>query len=239
MLQENRKPNIGIIVQGRMSSRRLPGKVLMRIGTSTLLQQVIEGCRQVRDVAGLCVATSDDPSDDPIAGHCAELGADCHRGPLEDVAGRFVEAATARELDAVVRVSADSPLIHPRLVEHLIGRYRETEDCDLATNVLRRTYPSGMSVEVIRTATLARVHPMMNADEREHVTPFFYARRDDYRIISVERDRPLVGSKFSVDTEDDYRRMNALVARLDKPYWEYGLDQLARMLADVPSEAAP
>ena len=238
MLQEGEKPHIGIVVQGRMSSRRLPGKVLMQIGSKTLLQQLIEGCRQVTDVDGLCVATSNHPSDDPIARHCAELQVDCHRGPLEDVAARFVEAATANAFDAVVRISADSPLIDPRLIQHLVRRYRQSPDCDLATNVLRRTYPSGMSVEVIRAATLARVHPLMDAAEREHVTTFFYAHPDHYRIVSVERDRPLVGSKFSVDTWDDFTRINALVARLDRPYWEYQLEQLTTMLAAVPGEVA-
>jgi spore coat polysaccharide biosynthesis protein SpsF len=239
MLQQDRKSRIGIVVQGRMGSRRLPGKVLMRIGKNTLLQQLIEGCRQVEDVQGLCVATSDDPSDDPISRHCAELQVDCHRGPLDDVAARFIAAATARQLDAVVRISADSPLIHPRLVERLIRCYRETESCDLATNVLRRTYPSGMSVEVVCTQTLVRAHPMMDAVEREHVTPFFYAHADRYRIASVERERPLVGGKFSVDTSDDFGRISALVERLDKPYWEYGIEQLAEMLAVVPGEVTP
>jgi spore coat polysaccharide biosynthesis protein SpsF len=238
MLQQREKPRIGIVVQGRMSSRRLPGKVLMRIGSKTLLQQLIEGCRQVTDVDGLCVATSDHPSDDPIVRHCTELRVDCHRGPLEDVAARFVEAATANAFDAVVRISADSPLIDPQLIQHLIRGYRQSEDCDLATNVLRRTYPSGMSVEVIRAETLGRAHPMMDAAEREHVTTFFYAHRDQYRIVSVERDHPLVGSKFSVDTWDDFKRISALVAGLDRPYWEYGLEQLTALLAAVPGEVA-
>jgi spore coat polysaccharide biosynthesis protein SpsF len=238
MLQQREKPRIGIVVQGRMSSRRLPGKVLMRIGGKTLLQQLIEGCRQVADVDGLCVATSDHASDDPIARHCMELRVDCHRGPLEDVAARFVEAATAMAFDAVVRISADSPLIDPRLIQHLIRRYRQQGDCDLATNVLRRTYPSGMSVEVIRAETLGRAHPMMDAAEREHVTTFFYAHRDQYRIVSVEREQPLAGAKFSIDTPDDHRRIAALVTRLDRPYWEYGIEELAEMLAAVPGEVA-
>jgi spore coat polysaccharide biosynthesis protein SpsF (cytidylyltransferase family) len=236
MLQ-HRPPRIGIVVQGRMSSRRLPGKVLMRIGENTLLQQLVAGCRQVGNADALCVATSDHPSDDAIARHCAEIEVACHRGPLEDVAARFVEVASARNLYAIARISADSPLIDPRLIEHLIDRYRESEDCDLATNVLRRTYPSGMSVEVIRSETLARAHPAMNAAEREHVTPYFYDRAQDYRIVSVERDEPLAGAKFSVDTPDDFRRISALVARLDKPYWQYRVEQLAEMLAAVPSEA--
>ena len=238
MLPHDQTSRIGIIAQARMTSRRLPGKVLMRIGNKTLLQQLVEGCRQVGNVDGLCVATSADPSDDAIAEHCAQLRVDCHRGPLEDVAQRFIGAATAHGLDAFVRISADSPLIDPRLIEDLVRRYRQSEDCDLATNVLRRTYPSGMSVEVIRTATLARAHPAMSAAEREHVTPLFYAHPDEYRIVSLERTQPLVGSKFSVDTPDDFRRISALIARLDRPYWEYGLDQLAEMLAAVPSEVA-
>jgi spore coat polysaccharide biosynthesis protein SpsF len=238
MLPQEQKSRIGIIAQARMSSRRLPGKVLMRIGNNTLLQQLVEGCRQVEGAQGLCVATSEDPSDDPIAQHCLQLQVDCHRGPLEDVAQRFIGAATARGFDALVRISADSPLIDPRLIEDLVRRYRQSEDCDLATNVLRRTYPSGMSVEVIRTQALVRAHPAMNAAEREHVTPLFYAHPEKYRIVSVERSQPLTGSKFSIDTPDDFRRVSALVARLDRPYWEYDLDQLAEMLAAVPSEVA-
>ena len=239
MLRHKRSARIGIIAQARMSSRRLPGKVLMRIGGKTLLQQLVEGCRQVGNVDGLCVATSVDASDDAIAEHCAQLRVDCRRGPLEDVALRFIGAAQTCGFDAAVRISADSPLIDPRLIEDLVDRYRQMEDCDLATNVLRRTYPSGMSVEVIRTATLARVHPAMSAAEREHVTPFFYAHTDQFRIASLERAEPLVGTKFSVDTPEDFRRISALVARLDRPYWEYGLDRLAEMLATVPDEVAP
>jgi spore coat polysaccharide biosynthesis protein SpsF len=239
MPQHDRDPRIGIIAQARMSSRRLPGKVLMRIGNVTLLQQLVEGCRHVGNVDGLCVATSTDPSDDAIAEHCAQLRVDCRRGPLNDVALRFIEAARACGFDAAVRISADSPLIDPSLIEDLVRRYRDAEDCDLATNVLRRTYPSGMSGEVICIDTLARVHPAMNAHEREHVTPFFYARPQDYRIVSLERAEPLTGTKFSVDTPEDFRRISALVARLDRPYWEYGLDRLAEMLAAVPDEVAP
>jgi spore coat polysaccharide biosynthesis protein SpsF len=238
MLQQERKARIGIVVQARMSSRRFPGKVLMRIGKNTLLQQLLEGCQRVEAVEGLCVATSDDPTDDPIARHCAEFFVDCHRGPLLDVAARYVGAAAARAFDAVVRISADSPLIHPGLIERLIRSYRESPSCELATNVLRRTYPSGMSVEVICARTLANAHPMMDAFEREHVTPFFYRRAERYRIVSVEREQPIVGGKFSVDTADDFRRISALVERLRKPYWEYRIEQLAEMLAVFPNGAA-
>jgi spore coat polysaccharide biosynthesis protein SpsF len=239
MPQHDRNARIGIIVQARMSSRRLPGKVLMRIGNKTLLQQLVEGCRQVANVDGMCVATSVDASDDAIFEHCAQLQVDCRRGPLEDVALRFIEAARGCGFNAAVRISADSPLIDPRLIEDLVLRYRQAEDCDLATNVLRRTYPSGMSVEVIRIETLARVHPAMNAAEREHVTPIFYAHPDKYRVVSLERAEPLTGTKFSVDTPEDFRRIGALVARLERPYWEYDLDRLAELLASVPDEVAP
>jgi spore coat polysaccharide biosynthesis protein SpsF (cytidylyltransferase family) len=237
-MTRNRQSRIGIVVQARMSSRRLPGKVLMRIGTRTLLGQLVEGCRRVADVQGLCVATSDHASDDPIALHCAHLQVDCHRGPLDDVAARFIAAATERAFDAIVRVSGDSPLIDPRLIEHLISRYRESEGCELASNVLRRTYPSGMSVEVISTSALARAYPAMDAEEREHVTPYFYAHPEEFRIVSVEREQPLPGGKFSVDTLDDFRRISVLVARLERPPWEYGLDQLSELMADVSSEVA-
>lgn len=228
MLQTS-EPRIGVLLQGRMSSRRLPGKVLMRLGSRTLLQHLVDGCRQVVGAHVLCVATSVHATDDVIASHCAELSVECYRGLLDDVAARLLGAAAEHQLDALVRISADSPLIHPRLIERLISRFRAAPKCDLATNVLRRTYPSGMSVEVIRTTTLDAAHSLMNAEEREHVTRYFYANQDAYRIVAVERDEPLDAFKMSIDDRADFERIEALFERLDMPHWMYSIEQLTEM----------
>jgi spore coat polysaccharide biosynthesis protein SpsF len=238
MLQSPQPPQIGIVIQARMSSRRLPGKVLAHMRGRTLLQHLVEACRQLPRLP-LCVATSDETTDDPIAQHCAELSVSCHRGPLEDVAARMLGAATAHALHGIVRISADSPLMHPHLVSSVVDRFVAEPACDLATNVLRRTYPSGLSVEVLRTQALARAHPLMDAGEREHVTPYFYAHQDQFRIVSIERTQPLDAGKFSVDTPDDLRHMTALVERLQKPHWEYSLEQLAELSRSIAVAGVP
>lgn len=230
---------IGIALQARMNSRRLPGKVLMRIGERSILQHLVEACREVRSVDSLCVATSAEPSDDAIASHCEDIGVAAYRGPLDDVAGRYLGATAAHRLDAVVRISADSPLMPPPLVEAVVEAFRNASDCDLATNVLRRTYPSGMSVEVIRAAALAKVHPLMDTEQREHVTPYFYAHPDAFSIASVERDEPLTGFKLSVDTPDDFAFVSALMSRLERPASSYDIDELANLARQVTTEAAP
>ena len=227
--EPSKESRIGIVVQARMGSSRLRGKVLMRIQNRTLLEYLVEGCRTVKDSLVLCVATSTEGPDDAIAQHCAEIGVECYRGPLEDVAGRYLGAASAYNLHAVVRISADSPLIPPSIVAELICRYREAAGCDLATNVLRRTYLSGMSVEVIRTLALAGAYPLMTAEEREHVTPYFYAHRDDFCIVSVERSAPLEGGKLSVDTAGDFALIKALIERLQKAHSDYSVEELAEL----------
>lgn len=233
------QPNVGIVLQARLTSRRLPSKVLAQIGGLPLLTHLIGSCREVRGVDGLCLATSDHASDDAIVSHCCELGVECYRGDLDDVAARVLGAAASCGFDAIVRLSADSPLMLPGLVETVVEAYRRESGCNLATNVLRRTYPSGLSVEVIDTKTLASAHPLMDQSQKEHVTSYFYASPTGYRIVSVERDPPLNGHKFSVDTPADLAHVEAILARLDRPHWQYTVEQLVEVADSIlPCKAA-
>jgi spore coat polysaccharide biosynthesis protein SpsF (cytidylyltransferase family) len=217
---------IGIIIQARMSSRRLPGKTLLPLCGRPLLGHLLDSLRQVRGTDALLVATSVDSSDDPIAAFCAAEGLPCRRGPLDDVARRLFEAARAHGLDAFVRICGDSPLLDHRLVERAVDLFRRGR-ADLVTNVARRTFPKGQSVEVVRLAALVRaLEAMGDPGQREHVTGYFYACPERFAIEAFESDRDQGGANLCVDTPEDRDRLEALLSMLTAPHWTYGWERL-------------
>jgi spore coat polysaccharide biosynthesis protein SpsF len=149
-------------------------------------------------------------------------GVRVHRGALDDVAGRLLEAGRAAGAEAIVRISADSPLIDPEIVDNGVSLFRR-ERPDVVSNVVRRTFPKGQSVEVIRLATLARVHSVMTREEREHATRWFYAHPTCVRILGFEASESCGALQLSVDTLEDLGRVEAILARLGEPAWSHDL----------------
>lgn len=196
------------IVQARMSSRRFPGKVLAPFLGKPLLARVVERLRAFDPDLPVVVATSDRASDDPLALYAASLGAAVTRGPLEDVLGRFALSLRRHPCQAFFRVCADSPLLAPALFAQAAEVFAR-EACDLATNVFPRTYPPGMSVELVRTETfLAMESAASHPDEREHVTKYFYNNPHDFRIVNLASPDPAPpGLSLAVDEPDDLARV--------------------------------
>ena len=152
---------VAIIVQARMSSDRLPGKVLAPISGRPLLGHLLDRLGRVRGALGPVVATSDRSEDDAIESFCASVTVPCHRGSRDDVALRLEEAAAEAGADAIARVCADSPVLDPALVVEAIETF-EVAQPDLVTNTFPRTYPKGQSVEVIDVDALRALRPDMN-----------------------------------------------------------------------------
>jgi spore coat polysaccharide biosynthesis protein SpsF len=161
-----------------------------------------------------------------------------YRGVLDDVAGRLLDAAVAARADALVRINADSPLIDPAIVDHAVGLYRRQQP-DLVSNVLRRTFPKGQSVEVIATPALKRaIAAMTTPAEREHVTPWFYADPTRVRIVGFESANPRPQLQLSVDTLDDLRRVETILARLGEPAAAHGLDAVVAAADSIEPASA-
>jgi len=174
------------IVQARMSSSRLPGKVLLPIGEQPMLVHVVERARRSFLVREVVVATTTDPSDDPIEQLCIERGYACARGSLHDVLDRYYQAARAFQADVIVRITADCPLIDPQVIDRTLQAYHSlvtqspaaSAECFAANRLpppWGRTIPIGLDVEVVGFAALARA--WREADQpfqREHVMPYFY-----------------------------------------------------------------
>lgn len=226
---------IGIAVQARMSSRRLPGKVLRPLAGKPLLAHLLDRLSRVEAVDGLVLATSVAAGDDAIERFARARNVPCHRGPLDDVASRLLEAARAHDLHAVVRISGDSPLIDPAIVSRAVWLFRD-ERPDLATNVFPRSFPKGQSVEVIPTAILAQVAANGDAGDREHVTPRIYRNAARFRIVNFAAASPRPTLQLSIDTEEDFRRIERIALAAGETVSALSLAGILR-LADEPCPA--
>lgn len=224
---------IGAIIQARTSSRRLPGKVLATLAGKPLLEHLIAGLRQASEVDLFVLATSTERSDDPVAEFATSQGVLCHRGSLDDVAGRFRDAAEEHALDGFVRVNGDSPLLDYRLVDRAVRMFRDGE-FDLVTNVLPRTFPTGQSVEVVDARFFAALYERFeDPEDLETVTPYIYRHRDRYRIGTFESHPSYAGVRMAVDTEADLANVESMLERVAKPHWEYGVDALVSLYREV------
>lgn len=201
------------VVQARMNSARFPGKVLASLNGMPILAHVLNRLSAAIPRTEILVATSDRPSDDPIAAYAPTLGVDVVRGPLDDVLERFRMCARLRPRQWIGRINADSPLLDPDVVRRVVDA-RIDAQADLITTVFPRTFPAGQNVELIRAASLARLpDDELTAEDREHVTAFFYRHPDRFSIRNIESSQPSAsGESLAVDTLDDLRRLEKLPA---------------------------
>jgi len=174
-------PKTLAIVQARMSSSRLPGKVLLDISGQPMLVRVIERTRKAHTLDGILVATTVDPADDPIERMCIERGYLCYRGSLLDVLDRYYQAARTFGAEVIVRITGDCPIMDPDIIDMTVQVFFDgaASLASFAATRLpppwRRTIPIGLDVEVVSFANLERA--WKEADQpfhREHVMPFFY-----------------------------------------------------------------
>lgn len=230
--------NIGIVVQARHSSVRLPGKVLRPVNGTPLLGWLFERLCMVKESSTVILATSDRRDDDPVARFGADNGVLVHRGPLDDVLARFAGAAAAHGLDVLVRVSGDSPLLDPAIVSRAIRMFGEG-GADLVTNVQERSFPKGQSVEVVSSRALRDADAAAtDAADREHVTPYFYARPERFVIRNFTAEPPAPEMRLCVDTAEDLALLERIAARMTRPQREYGLEELVRLQRQAVADLA-
>jgi len=203
------------IVQARMGSTRLPGKVLQDLEGQTMLARVIERVRRARRISELLIATTDRPADDAIVEECASCSVPVFRGDQEDVLDRYFRAARMAAAEVVVRVTSDCPLIDPEITDNTIAAFLEARP-DYASNALVRTYPRGLDTEVMSLDALARAwQEARKPYEREHVTPYIYEHPAEFRLLSVTGDVDHSGHRWTVDTPEDLEFVRAIYARFE------------------------
>lgn len=218
------------IIQARMSSTRLPGKVLMSLGGRPALGVLVDRVKRATSLDEVVVATSTDSSDGVLAEFCAAEKIRCVRGPLRDVLGRYHLAAEVTGADVIVRITADCPLMDPDVVDAIVQRFRdEHEHIDFASNADDRTFPNGLDVEVFSRSALNEAARVAGAEDREHVTDFIRRTR---RKVTVALPVDLHALRYTLDYEDDHRVIASIFDALGTGDWRS--DALYRLLLARP-----
>jgi spore coat polysaccharide biosynthesis protein SpsF len=211
------------IIQARMDSSRLPGKVLRRLGGRTVLERVVRAAQQSGVLDELVVATTEEPADDAVVAECAAIGVPCVRGSVDDVLARFLMVIDKYPSDIVLRFTADSPLLDPALVARA-HRVFVAAGVDYMTTSITRTLPLGLDVEMVRTPVLKSIDPVATEHHRVHVTSYIYTHADEFDVIGLTMQPDMSHLRLTLDTEDDWKLIEAIVAHFgDEPIAVRGL----------------
>jgi spore coat polysaccharide biosynthesis protein SpsF len=201
------------IIQARMGSTRLPGKVLKKLEGKTVLARVVARVSRASLLHEVVVATTAAKMDDAIVEECERLQTSVFRGDERDVLDRYYRAAQAAKAGVIVRITADCPLIDPELVDATISA-RGQADYDYASNALDRTYPRGLDVEVFTFPALERAWRQATLPyQREHVTPYLYEHPEQFRIVKLRGQKDYSHLRWTLDTPEDFECLSAIYAR--------------------------
>ncbi|MBK8906377.1 MAG: glycosyltransferase family protein [Rhodospirillales bacterium] len=202
------------IVQARVGSTRLPGKVLERLGGATVLTEVLRRCQAAPGIDVVCCAAPDDADNDVIEEDALRAGSVVFRGAESDVLGRYVGAARLVEADIVLRVTSDCPLIDPEVCGAVAALVRD-ERFDYAANNMPPSWPHGLDCEALTMDWLQRAADEADAAaEREHVTPYIRRHPDARRANLLCPDAGVSGHRWTLDTSEDLHRIRRIFAKL-------------------------
>lgn len=217
------------ILQARMGSTRLPGKVLKELAGQPVLFHIIKRVEQVPGVDKIMVATTEEEIDDSIENYVNNIGIDCFRGSSDNVLDRFYQAATSVRADVIIRLTGDNPLVDPRVLERLLDYFAECGYVYAATS----GYPIGLGAEVFTYEALAAAHK--NADlpyEKEHVTPYMYREGQVVGRLVAPVDQSSL--RFTMDTPEDYEFIQRIYAALYCGRHDFYLDDILALLKQHP-----
>jgi spore coat polysaccharide biosynthesis protein SpsF len=226
---------IGFIVLCRYDSSRLPGKVLREIFGKPILGYIYERLRCVADESAIVVATSLEETDLPIVEFCRKNRVNCFRGDLHNVAKRFLDCAGYHGFDFAVRINGDNFFTSPFIIRQMLP-YVWTGAYDFLSNVKGRTFPKGMSVEILRTSFYQDLITRFERKEQfEHVTLYLYQNENEgkrfyfYNTLCLEA----TGVNLAIDSQEDYDTAIRLIAKIDKPHTEYDLFDWIELLKEL------
>lgn len=225
-----------IIVQARMTSTRLPGKILKKVLGKPLLAYQAERLLRVRLADQVVIATTKNDEDEAIVDFCEEQSLSFFRGSEEDVLSRYYGAAISYGADVVVRVTSDCPLIDPAVIDDVIGFYlKNFEKYDYVSNTFKRTFPRGMDTEVFSFRALKTAYlEAETIPDREHVTPFIYKNKERYNVANVSHSSDQSRHRWTVDTLEDFELVRRILERLypEKPL--FTLEDIIAVMEENP-----
>lgn len=231
------KSKVGAVVLSRFSSNRLRGKALIEIQGKPVLLCIVERLREVLSEEKIIVATSLESSDDPIFNFCNQENIRCFRGSLENVAERFHQASLQLNVGYVARINGDNIFMDIPLMREMV-KLTEEARAPFISNVKGRTYPKGMSIEIVEVDHYQKLLPAINknADYKEHVTLYLYDHeRSDYRFVYNSKNNDFAGFQLALDTEEDLARTEMIFSFFEKPHTFYNMMEIFAILKQIDS----
>ena len=210
--------NIGCIIQARMSSTRLPGKVMMNVeNQKPVLYFVINQLQECKLIDKIIVATTTNEEDNQIVNYSKNLGIDYFRGSSKDVLDRYYQCAKKYSINTIVRIPSDKPLIDPEIVDNVVSVFNNNS-YDYVTNFLSNpTFPSGTEVEVFSMSALKKAWENAKLpSEKEHVTAYFPNHEDEFKISYIENSENLSHLRWAVDRIEDLELVRLIVSKIEK-----------------------
>ena len=225
---------IGIIVQARMSSSRLPSKVMLPLAGESMLHQQIKRLKMSQLTDHVIVATSNDDSDNPIAELCTSIDVPCFRGSLNDVLARYYFAAKENQFTTIVRICGDCPLIDAKLIDEIIKFHQESK-AEYTSNCVKRYFPDGQDIEVFSFSALEQAYLCAKKpSEREHVTPYI-RESGQFRMADFTADTDLSNYRICVDHQADFNVIETIYIQLSDQIGEsFTYSDIVKFLDENP-----
>ena len=227
---------VAAIIQARMGSTRLSGKVMKELCGQTILSHVIERVKQSKYIEEIIIATTVLERDNIIVEEATKNNVNVFRGSESDVLSRYYFAAKENEIDIVVRITSDCPLIDPKIIDELF-QYYQNNNIEIVTNagldINQRTYPRGLDVEVFSYEILDKAYK--NAKEnyqREHVTPYIYENAS--KVVSYKNEEDYSGYRWTLDTEEDFELIERIYNSLYRGKHDFYLSDIIKLVQKNP-----
>jgi spore coat polysaccharide biosynthesis protein SpsF len=235
-VEERINMKILAIIQARVGSTRLPKKVLLPLGKKTVLENVYDRVSAAKLVNHVLIATTTNSSDDEIINLCQKKGMDFFRGSEEDLLDRYYQAAKEKSAEHIVRITADCPLVDPRLIDKVIKKHLEENNDYTATAFTgNETFPDGEDVDIFTFASLKEAWEKAKLPyQREHATQYFVKNADDFKISNISYKKDLSDKRWTLDEPNDYLFLKSIYKALEKPDYVFGMEDILEFLGKNP-----
>jgi len=224
-----------VVLQARMSSTRLPGKVMSQINGHPMIYWEISRISKAKLVNKTVVAISDQSSDDILANYLESIHQEYIRGSLDNVLGRYVKAEENYNPSAIIRLTADCPLVMPELIDQFLEIFHKS-DFDYLSNTLELSYPDGLDIEIIKPGIFKKLLEFnLSEEEKEHVTLGIYSRKDKFRTHNVSNKTNISDFRWTVDTLDDLVFVKSIYAHFESKEINFTFEDVLKLVKENPN----
>lgn len=218
----------GIIILCRYNSSRLHGKIMKRINGKEILTYILERLAVLEEEYPIVVCTSIEKSDDPIVDYCKKNNIDYYRGDLDNVALRFLNCAQEHDFESAVRINGDNLFLDAGLIKYMI-QLKENSKVEFVSNVKDRTFPKGMSVEIVSTAFYQKEFQNFEKSDLEHVMTYFYRLNEEHTRYVYNQSKEIGDLNLAIDTEEDFNNACRIIESMDKDHTQYDYNDIIRL----------